>query len=56
MRVKKNAYEVLVRKLEGKGLLGRPRCSWEDNIKIYLKEIGWEGVDWIHLVQDRSQW
>jgi hypothetical protein len=28
----------------------------EDNIKIDLKEIGWEGVDWMHLTQDRDQW
>jgi hypothetical protein len=31
------------------------RCRWEDNIKIYLKEIEWEGVHWIHLAQDRDQ-
>jgi hypothetical protein len=36
--------------------LGRPRRRWEDNIKVYLREIGWEGVDWMHLAQDRDQW
>jgi len=36
---KKNAYKVLVRKPERKSPLERPRCSWEDNITIYLKEI-----------------
>jgi hypothetical protein len=29
--------------------LGRPRCRWEDNIRMDLREIVWEGVDWIHL-------
>jgi hypothetical protein len=32
----------------------RPRCRWEDNIKMNLRKRGWEGVDWIHLVQDRG--
>jgi hypothetical protein len=36
--------------------LGRPTCRWEDNIKIDLKEIGWEDVEWINLSQDRDQW
>jgi hypothetical protein len=36
--------------------LGRPGCSWEDNIKIDLKEIGWQCVDWIDLAQDRDKW
>jgi hypothetical protein len=29
---------------------------WEDNIRMYLREIGWEGVYWIHLAQDRDRW
>jgi hypothetical protein len=36
--------------------LGRFRRSWEDNIRIDLKEIDWEGVDWMHPAQDRYQW
>jgi hypothetical protein len=36
--------------------LGRPRHRCEDNIKIDLKEIRWEGIDWIHLAQDRNLW
>jgi len=36
--------------------LGRPRRRWEDNIRVDLREIGWEGVDWMHLVQDREQY
>jgi hypothetical protein len=36
--------------------LGRPRCRWVDNIKMYPREIGWGGMDWIDLPQDRDQW
>jgi hypothetical protein len=43
-------------KSEGKRPLRRPRCRWEDNIKIDLKEMGWEHVDWLHLAPDRDQW
>jgi hypothetical protein len=46
---------VLVRKHEGKGPLGRPRHRWEDDIKMDLKALAYEGVDWIHLAQDRYQ-
>jgi len=42
-------------KPEGKGLLGRPRCRWEDNIKEDLQEIGYLDRDWIDLVQDRDR-
>jgi hypothetical protein len=45
-----------VGKLEGKRPLGRPRRRWEDNIKVDLREIGWGGMDWIELAQDRDQW
>jgi hypothetical protein len=41
---------------EGKRPLGRPRRRWVNNIKIYLREIGWDGGDWIGLAQDRDQW
>jgi hypothetical protein len=33
-----------------------PRCRWVDNIKIDLREIGWDGMDWIDLAQDRDRW
>jgi hypothetical protein len=36
--------------------LGRKSRRWEDNIRIDIRELGWEGVDWIHLAQDRYQW
>jgi hypothetical protein len=51
-----NAYKILVGKPEGKRPHGRPRHKWEDNIKMYLKEIGLESVDWINLVQNIYQW
>jgi hypothetical protein len=56
MGVKRNAYRIYLGKSEGKRLLGRPRCMWVDNIKIDLREIGWDGVDWIDMTQDRDQW
>jgi hypothetical protein len=52
----RNAYRILVGKPEGKRPLGRPRRRWEDNIKMDLREIEWDGMDWIDLAQDRDQW
>jgi hypothetical protein len=46
----------LVGKLEGKRWIWRPLRRWEDNIRTDLRELGWEGVDWMHLAQDRDQW
>jgi hypothetical protein len=43
-------------KPEMKRSLGRPRCKWKDTIRIDITEIGWLGVDWMPLVQDRDQW
>jgi hypothetical protein len=51
----RNAYKILVGKPEGKTSLGIPRHRWEDNIRMDLREIRWEGVDWIHLAQDTGQ-
>jgi hypothetical protein len=56
IEVSRNAYRVLVRKQEGKRPLGRPTCRWEDNIKMNLRKIGWGGMDWIDVPQDRDQW
>jgi hypothetical protein len=55
---KRNAYRVLVGKPEGKRRRGRPRHEWVDStsIKIDLREIGWDGMDWIELAQDKDQW
>jgi hypothetical protein len=52
----RNAYRILVGKPEGKRPLRRQRRGWVNNIKIYLREIGWDGMDWIELAQDRGQW
>jgi hypothetical protein len=56
MGAKKNAYRNLVGKPEGKRPVGRSRRRWEDNIKIYLKEIGWGCMNWNNRIQDRDQW
>jgi len=52
----RNEYYILVDTPEGKRPLGRPTHRREDIIRMDLREIGWEGVEWIHLVQDRNQW
>ena len=52
----RNAYRVLVGRPEGKRPLGRPRRRWEDNIKMDLREVGYDDRDWINLAQDRDQW
>jgi hypothetical protein len=48
MGEKRIACRVLVGKPEGKSILGKPRSRWEYNIKMYLRETGWGGTDWIH--------
>jgi hypothetical protein len=52
----RTANRILAGKPEGKRPLGRPRRRWVDNIKMDLREIGWNGVDWIDMAQDRDQW
>ena len=52
MGERRGLYRVLVGKPEGKKPLGRPRHSWEDNIKMDLQEVGCGGMDWIELAQD----
>jgi hypothetical protein len=47
MGEKRGAYRILVR---------RPRRRWEDNIKMDLREVGWVGINWIELAQDRDRW
>jgi hypothetical protein len=56
MGEKRNAYRTLVGKPEGKRPLGRPRRKWMDNARMDLREIGWDGMEWIDLAQDRDQW
>jgi hypothetical protein len=53
---KTTIYRILVGKPEGKRPLGRPRRRWVDNIKIYIRELEWDGMVWIDLAQDRDQW
>jgi hypothetical protein len=55
MEEMRNAYNILVGKHEGKRPLGRTRHRWED-ARIDLREIGWEGVDWIHLAENKDWW
>jgi hypothetical protein len=55
MGKKRNAFRILVGKPEGKRPLRRHRRRWENNIKIGIREIGCDGMDWIHLAQDRDQ-
>jgi hypothetical protein len=52
----RGVYRVLVGKPEEKRPLGRPWRRWEDNIKMDLQEVGYVGIDWIGLAQDRNSW
>jgi hypothetical protein len=52
----RNAYRILVGKPQGKRPLGRPRRRWVASIKIDVTEIGWDGMNWIDLAQNRDQW
>jgi len=52
----RGVHRVLVRKPEGKRLLGRPRRRWEDNIKMDLQEVGGGGGNWMELARDRDRW
>ena len=50
----RGVYRVLVGNLRERPLR-KPRCRWEDNIKMDLPEVGCEGMDWIELAQDRDR-
>ena len=52
----RGVHRVLVGRPEGKRPLGRPRCRWEDNIKMVLQEVGGDCGDWMELAQDRDRW
>jgi hypothetical protein len=52
----RDAYNILVGRPEGRRSLGRPRCRWEDNIKMDLREIGFGDVDWIQWARNRDRW
>jgi len=53
---RRHVYRDLVGKPEGKRPLGRPRCRWEDSIKMDLQKVGCGGMDWIELAEDRDRW
>jgi hypothetical protein len=53
---KRNACRILVGKPDGKRPPGIFRRRWEDNIKMDLRDIGWDGMDWIDVVWDMDQW
>jgi hypothetical protein len=52
----RGVHRVLVGKPEEKKPLGRPKCRWEDNIRIELQEVGEGRGDWMELAQDRDRW
>jgi hypothetical protein len=56
MGEERGVYRVLVGTLRVKRTLGRPRRRWEDNIRMDLQEVGFGGMDWIGLAQDRDRW
>jgi hypothetical protein len=56
MGEERKVYKILEGKPEGKRPLGRPKRRCEDGIRMDLREIGLEGVDWILLAQDRDRW
>jgi len=53
---KRGALRVLVRRPDRKRPLGRPRSRWGSNIKVDLEAVGWGGMEWIDLAQDRDRW
>jgi hypothetical protein len=56
MEAKRNTYRVSVGKTVGKRPLGRHRRSWEDNIKLDVREVEFNGMDCVDLAEDRGQW
>jgi hypothetical protein len=56
MGERRDIYRILVGRPEGKRLLGRPRCRWEDNVKMDLQEVEYGCMGWIELAQDRDRW
>ena len=56
VRERRGVYRVLVGKPDKKSPLKRPRHRWEDNIKMDLQEVGYEGMNWLELAEDRDRW
>jgi len=55
MGERRDVCRVLAGKPDGKSPLGRPKCRWEDNVKLDIQEVGCGGIDWIELAQDRNR-
>jgi hypothetical protein len=53
---RRGGYMVLVGRPDGKRLLERHRRRWEDNINMNIQQVGWRGMDWIDLAEDRDRW
>jgi hypothetical protein len=53
---RRGVYTVLVGRSEEKSPFGRPRCRWEENIKMNHQDVGWGSMNWIDLAQDRDRW
>jgi hypothetical protein len=56
MGEERGIYRILVGRSEGRRPLGRPTRRWEDNVKMDLRDVGIDGVNWIQLAQNRVQW
>jgi hypothetical protein len=56
MGEERGAYRILLGRPEGRQPLGRPRRRWEDKIKMDVQKVGWGGMNWIELAQDRDRW
>jgi hypothetical protein len=56
MGARRGVYRILVGRPEGRKPLGRSRRGWENNTKMDLREVGWEGMDWIELAEVRDRW
>jgi hypothetical protein len=56
MGEERKVYRALEGNLEEKRPLGRPRHRWKDGIRMDLREMGWEDVEWVQMDQDRGQW
>jgi hypothetical protein len=55
MGERRDSYTLFVRKPDGKRPFTRPRHRWEDDMRMGVREIGWEGVDCMYLAQDKDQ-
>ena len=53
---RRGAYRVLVGRPEARKPFGKPGLRWDNNIKMYLQEVGWRGVNWIALAEDGDRW